>query len=90
MTSPGPEQLIRQVVATYRPPRVIPFRSHARDAAKAESNHDLMVVLDDDALHRRKLNETRRRPLDPTREIRQAFGPIDDLARSLRAAIDAP
>jgi predicted nucleotidyltransferase len=64
MTSPVPDSLLQQIVATYRPLRVILFGSHARGEAGAESDLDLMVVLDDDApaeaLHWRKLNEARR------------------------------
>lgn len=46
MTSPVPEQLIRQIVATYRPRRVILFGSHVRGEAGAESDLDLMVTID--------------------------------------------
>jgi predicted nucleotidyltransferase len=64
MSSPVPDSLIRQIVATYRPLRVILFGSHARGEAGPDSDLDLLVVLDDDApeeaLHWRKLNEARR------------------------------
>jgi len=63
MTSPVPDSLLQQIVATYRPLRVILFGSHARGEAGAESDLDLMVVLDDDApaelRHWRKKNEAR-------------------------------
>jgi predicted nucleotidyltransferase len=49
MTNPVPESLLRQIVATYNPRRVILFGSHARGEAGPGSDLDLMVVLDDDA-----------------------------------------
>lgn len=59
-----PETLLRQVVATYAPRRVILFGSHARGEAGPDSDLDLLVVLDDDAppeaLHWRRRHEARR------------------------------
>ena len=44
-----PDSLLRQVVATYAPRRVILFGSRARGDARPDSDLDLLVVLDDDA-----------------------------------------
>ncbi|MDO9709631.1 nucleotidyltransferase family protein [Paracraurococcus lichenis] len=64
MTHPVPESLLRQIVATYNPRRVILFGSHARGEAGPDSDLDLLVVLDDDApedlRHWRKKGEARR------------------------------
>jgi uncharacterized protein len=59
-----PESLLRQVVATYAPRRVILFGSRARGDARPDSDIDLLVVLDDDApreaLHWSRRHEARR------------------------------
>jgi len=59
-----PENLLRRVVARLDPRRVILFGSHARGDAAAESDWDLLIVLDDDApaerLDWRALHEARR------------------------------
>lgn len=64
VTAAVPEGLLRQVVATYAPRRVILFGSHARGEATPDSDLDLLVVVDDDAppeaLHWRRQNEARR------------------------------
>jgi predicted nucleotidyltransferase len=44
-----PETLIRSIVATYAPRRIVLFGSHAQGAADTDSDLDLLVVLDDDA-----------------------------------------
>ena len=48
MASLVPEPLIRSIVATYAPRRIMLFGSRARDAATSDSDLDLLVVLDDD------------------------------------------
>lgn len=64
MTAVVPEQLLRQIVATYAPRRIILFGSHARGDARPDSDLDLLVVLDNDvppeALHWRRRAEARR------------------------------
>lgn len=49
MATDIPEPLLRGIVATYAPQRVILFGSAARADAKPDSDLDLLVVLDDDA-----------------------------------------
>lgn len=59
-----PEGLLRQIVATYAPRRVILFGSHARGEAGPDSDLDILVVLDDgappEALHWRRRFEARK------------------------------
>lgn len=43
-----PEAVLRRIVAEENPQRVILFGSRARGEARADSDYDLMVVLDDD------------------------------------------
>ncbi|TCZ58620.1 nucleotidyltransferase family protein [Roseicella aquatilis] len=76
MTHPVPENLLRQIVATHHPRRVILFGSHARGKAGPDSDLDRMVVLDDEA------------PGED--EIRESLSIIDRLATLVRAAISAP
>lgn len=45
---PVPERLLNQVVAVFHPRRVILFGSRARGEGDADSDYDLMVVVDDD------------------------------------------
>jgi predicted nucleotidyltransferase len=44
-----PAELLQSVVAHFRPQRVIVFGSVARGEAGADSDLDLLVVVDDDA-----------------------------------------
>ena len=64
LTQAVPDTLIRSLVATYAPRRVVLFGSHARLAATADSDLDLLVVLDDDtpaeALSWRRRHEARK------------------------------
>ena len=43
-----PEALLRQVVSVLDPRRIILFGSRARGDASADSDYDLVVVLDDE------------------------------------------
>lgn len=43
-----PDDLLRPVVAYFRPRKVILFGSHARGEAGPDSDYDLLVVVDDD------------------------------------------
>lgn len=43
-----PETLLDPLVAFFKPQRVVLFGSHARGEATADSDLDLLVVLDDD------------------------------------------
>jgi len=64
MTPVVPQSLIRSIVATYAPRRIVLFGSHARHTADEDSDLDLLVVLDDDvprdALSWRKRYDARR------------------------------
>ncbi len=59
-----PETLIRSIVATYAPRRIVLFGSHAQHTARPDSDLDLLVVLDDDvpseALSWRRRHEARK------------------------------
>jgi predicted nucleotidyltransferase len=44
-----PPELLDRVVAFFHPRRVVLFGSHARGEAGADSDIDLLVILDDDA-----------------------------------------
>jgi len=61
---PVPASLIASIVETYAPRRIILFGSAARGEARAGSDLDLLVELDDDApreaLHWRRAWEARR------------------------------
>jgi len=48
-TTRVPAELLRSVVTYFKPRRVILFGSAAKGTAGADSDHDLLVVLDDDA-----------------------------------------
>jgi predicted nucleotidyltransferase len=41
-------EITRRLVETYRPKRIYLFGSHARSAASADSDYDLLVVVRDD------------------------------------------
>ena len=60
-----PVELLRAVVEHFKPRRVILFGSRARGDARESSDHDLLIVVDDDIpadkLHWRSLHEARRR-----------------------------
>jgi len=43
-----PQTLIDSIVRTYAPRRVVLFGSQVRDTANADSDLDLLIVLDDD------------------------------------------
>lgn len=43
-----PAELLQAVVAYFNPRKVILFGSHARGEARVDSDHDLLVVIDDD------------------------------------------
>jgi len=47
-TSGVPDELLRPVLAYYRPRKVILFGSQARGDAGYDSDYDLFVVVDDD------------------------------------------
>ncbi|MBF0305118.1 MAG: nucleotidyltransferase domain-containing protein [Alphaproteobacteria bacterium] len=47
--NPVPDRLLNQVVSVFHPRRVILFGSRARGDTHADSDYDLMVVVDDDA-----------------------------------------
>ena len=60
-----PAELLQTVVEYFKPRRIILFGSRARADAHESSDHDLLVVVDDDfpaeKLHWRSLYEARRR-----------------------------
>lgn len=60
-----PAELLQAVVEHFKPRRVILFGSRARGDARESSDHDLLIVVDDDIpadkLHWRSLHEARRR-----------------------------
>lgn len=60
-----PAELLQTVVEYFKPRRIILFGSRARADARETSDHDLLVVVDDDIpadnLHWRSLYEARRR-----------------------------
>jgi predicted nucleotidyltransferase len=60
-----PAELLQAVVEHFKPRRIILFGSRARGNARENSDHDLLVVVDDDIpadkLHWRSLHEARRR-----------------------------
>jgi predicted nucleotidyltransferase len=64
MTHPVPDSLIRSIVATYTPRRIVLFGSTAGGETGPDSDLDLLVVLDDDvpreALHWRKAHDARK------------------------------
>jgi uncharacterized protein len=47
-TTPVPDRLLTQVVSVFHPRRIILFGSRARGDDRADSDYDLMVVVDDD------------------------------------------
>lgn len=57
-----PQSLIRSIVAVYNPRRIILFGSRARGDARADSDLDLLVVVDDDGppLHWEQRHAARR------------------------------
>lgn len=60
-----PADLLRSVVEHFNPRRVILFGSRARGGVRKDSDHDLLVIVDDDIpaqkLHWRSLHEARKR-----------------------------
>jgi predicted nucleotidyltransferase len=60
-----PAELLQALIEYFEPRRVILFGSRARGDARESSDHDLLVVVDDDTpadkLHWRSLHEARRR-----------------------------
>ena len=60
-----PAELLQAVVDHFNPRRVILFGSRARGSARDDSDHDLLVIVDDDIasekLHWRSLHEARKR-----------------------------
>lgn len=59
-----PADLLRAIVEHFNPRKVILFGSRARGAARRGSDHDLLVIVDDDIpsekLHWRALHEARK------------------------------
>jgi predicted nucleotidyltransferase len=53
---PSPlDEIVRRLVAAYRPERIYLFGSHARGDAGPDSDFDLLVIVPDDAEpHRRR------------------------------------
>jgi predicted nucleotidyltransferase len=50
MSSPEvPAELLKSVVDYFNPRKVILFGSRARGDARPDSDHDLLVVIDDDS-----------------------------------------
>jgi len=64
MTSPVLAALIQSIVTTYAARRIVLFGSHAQCTAGADSDIDLVVVLDDDVppetVSWRRLHEARK------------------------------
>jgi predicted nucleotidyltransferase len=60
-----PDDLLQAVVMRFDPRKVILFGSRARGSAREDSDHDLLVIVDDDIpswkLHWRSLHEARKR-----------------------------
>ena len=60
-----PADLLRSIVEHFDPRRVILFGSRAHGRPRKDSDHDLLVIVDDDIppqkLHWRSLHEARRR-----------------------------
>jgi len=46
---PLPEDLLKSVISYFRPRRIVLFGSQGRGEADADSDVDLLVILDDDA-----------------------------------------
>lgn len=84
-TADIPEALLRSVVAAYSPRRILLFGSQARGDARAGSDLDLLVVLDDDApaeaLGWRKRHEARRGFTGPVDIIPCRAGVLAERAR---------
>ena len=64
-SSEVPAELLKSVVDYFNPRKVILFGSRARGDARPDSDHDLLVIVDDDIpaskLHWRSIHEARRR-----------------------------
>jgi predicted nucleotidyltransferase len=67
-SSEVPAELLKSVVDYFNPRKVILFGSRARGDARPDSDHDLLVIVDDDTpmmkLHWRSIHEARRRYRD--------------------------
>ena len=50
----GLDEIVRRLVAAYRPERMYLFGSHARGDAGPDSDFDLLIIVPDDAEPRRR------------------------------------
>ena len=59
-----PDELLKSVVDYFNPRKVILFGSRARGDARPDSDHDLLVIVDDDTpqtkFHWRSIHEARK------------------------------
>jgi predicted nucleotidyltransferase len=82
-----PEPLLKQVVSVLNPRRIILFGSRARGEAGADSDYDLVAVLDDDAgdemLSSRRSFEARRGIHLPIDILACREGTLNERARAI-------